>query len=93
MMTLSTPKRFQISLDGASVIDHGVELVHELGGKPRNYLQTVSIPDDDIQGNCGMRRLARLSDFGFKCQSGYRNRDTQYWVYVRQLSLQDVDLA
>lgn len=56
-------------------------LVHEMGGKPRNWLHEVSIEGWDTQG----RRI--LDGFGYKVNSGWMSNGEQMWLYNKPYPL------
>ncbi len=63
-------------------IDHGMELVHDFTGEPRNYLHEISIPKADVDG------IYCLIDAGYTQHHGYIAKDdTPMWVYVKQYPL------
>jgi hypothetical protein len=72
-------------------IDHGMNLVHEMGGKPRNYLHEVSIPE----GYC--TSSAYMQDAGYSKDYGYRKDGEQYWIWRKAYPLSvakwDTDLG
>jgi len=72
----------EIRLPFSSVVDHGLVLVHELDGSPRNYLHEVSIKDQDYDA----QEYAR--DAGYHLSHGWVDQDgQQYWVYRKSYPL------
>ena len=74
------------------VKDHGLKLVHEMGGKPRNYLHEVSVRKGSRHA------IELLQDGGYKEQSGWVSREddageggTEWWLYVKQYPLSVVE--
>jgi hypothetical protein len=72
----------------AGTIDHGMVLVHELGGKPRNYLHKVSVERTETQA------IRILQDGGYAQHSGWIDRPAQgggsgkaYWLYTKPYPL------
>jgi hypothetical protein len=72
----------------AGTIDHGMTLVHELGGKPRNYLHQVSVERTDTQA------IRLLQASGYAQHSGWIDRPAQgggtgnaYWLYCKPYPL------
>lgn len=76
---IQTP--IEIAIPFAEAVDHGMVLVHELGGKPRNYLHEVSIPE----GYC--TSSAYMQDAGYTKDYGYRKDGQQYWVWRKAFPL------
>lgn len=80
--TLKTPIEIQVPAFACpDVIDHGLTLVHEMGGEPRNYLHEVSIPAYSQSAE------SLVSDFGYAYSCGYYKDGRQYKVYLRQFGL------
>ena len=65
-------------------LDHGLTLVHEIGGTPRNYLHEVSVERGNVQA---MRLLA---DGGYEQTSGWieYHSKTAYWLYAKPYPLE-----
>jgi hypothetical protein len=64
-----------------TAIDHGLHLVHNMDGTPRNYLHEVSFKDDD--------RATRecLTKREYEYQYGFNRHGTQYWCWVKRFPL------
>ena len=71
----------EITVPFAEAIDHGMVLVHEMNGNPRNWLHEVSIPE----GYC--TSAAYMQDAGYSKDYGYRKDGEQYWVWRKAFPL------
>ena len=77
---MKTPSTLQIPVPIA--IDHGLSLVHDLGGNPMHYLHEVSFMQGDTVSE------SQLSQRGYKCRCGYRQHGQQYWTWAKRVSLE-----
>lgn len=59
------------------MVDHGLILAHELGGKPKHWVHEVSIPAE-----CRMSALT-LQDHGYKRTTGWMRSGRQMWVWLK----------
>ena len=81
---LDTPKSLRCPFECS---DHGLTIVHELTGKPRNYLHEVSVRE-------GASAEAFLKERGYTQHTGHVDKDGQSWTYIKQISLnQAAELA
>jgi hypothetical protein len=64
---LTTPVEIQIPVIG--VMDHGLALVHSIGGKPRNYLHEVSALRNHESA------IGYLTDAGYAYRCGWVAKD------------------
>ena len=78
--TIRTPIEIQTPFP-LRVKDHGLALVHDIAGKPRNWLHEVSVRDSDTQA------INYLADAGYSEHSGWRTDGTQWWVWVKAYPL------
>lgn len=60
--------------------DHGLELVHDMSGQPRNYLHQVSVV-------AGSEADAYCRDAGYRFSSGYPRGWVQMKVYTKEFPL------
>lgn len=67
-----------LKIDGS--LDHGMVLVHELGGKPSHFLHELSIPEF-----CSDVTERKANEAGYKIRSGWVDRT--YSVSPRQMWL------
>lgn len=77
--TIKTPVELNVPVKGVN--DHGLTLVHELGGTPRNYLHEVSAS----AGNTEAQNY--LLDAGYRQSHGYRVGGRQWWVWAKRFPL------
>lgn len=63
------------------VMDHGLSLVHDMGGEPRNYLHEVSFRDSD--------HVAKmlLADAGYQYRCGWIRDGRQMWTWTKRFPL------
>ena len=83
---MTTPDHLQMLKHGNfDSIDHGMNLVHDINGEPRNYLHEVSVPSKN--------HLERhiLATSGFQFHVGWYDRDGEHRSsYVREVRLSAV---
>lgn len=91
---IETPPHLRVDHIGclAGTSDMNLELVHDMHDRPSHWCHEVAIADQDIKGNMGSYRLARLSDAGFLYSRGFRGSDgRQWWVYNRRINLRHIE--
>jgi hypothetical protein len=73
----------EIEIPVAGVIDHGLELVHDITGADRNWLHEVSISDHNIDARQYLR------DAGYTLHRGWKHPEGgwQMWVWVKDFPL------
>src|SRR5260370_22279242 len=79
---LITP--LDITPPAAGIFDHGLTLVHEMGGAPRNYLHEVSFVDGDHRDT-----VRYLHGAGYSYRCGWRRREDgrQMWTFTKAFPL------
>ena len=76
---LKTP--IEIVTPLANVQDHGLSLVHEMGGAPRNYLHEVSVERQD------MNAIGYLLAAGYGQRCGWVKDGKSFWTYTKAFPL------
>lgn len=77
---IETPAEIVVPMTG--IADHGLKLVHEMGGKPRNYLHEVSIERHEQDA------IRFLDAAGYAQNSGWIGKDgRKYWLYTKSFPL------
>lgn len=74
---LDTPKALRCPFECS---DHGLTIVHELTGQPRNYLHEVSVRE-------GSQAEAFLKERAYTQHTGHLDKNVQVWTYVKQIGL------
>jgi hypothetical protein len=78
---LATPPEIRIPVIVDGMQDHGLHLVHEIGGKPRNYLHEVSIPHGHQEA------VGYLEAAGYNKARGWVKDGIQHWVWSKTYPL------
>ena len=62
------------------LVDCGLTLVHDLDGKPRNYLHEISVSDNP-------EAIRQLNRDGYERKSGHQKSGVQVWHFVKRFPL------
>jgi len=65
----------------AGIMDHGLTLVHEMGGAPRNYLHEVSIQRHEQDA------IRYLQSAGYAQRCGWVKEGKEFWTYCKPFPL------
>lgn len=76
---IKTPVEITVPMVG--IMDHGLSLVHEMGGKPRNYLHEVSIERWEQDA------IRYLESAGYAQRCGWVKDGKSYWTYGKPFPL------
>jgi hypothetical protein len=83
---IKTP--IDIAIPMVGIMDHGLSLVHEMGGAPRNYLHEVSVGRDEQDAI----RYLQAAGYAQRCgwvgsprSAGEKGRT--YWTYTKPFPL------
>ncbi len=78
---IKTP--IEIAIPMVDVQDHGLSLVHEIGGAPRNYLHEVSIGRDEQDAI----RFLQSAGYAQRCGWVRTSDGRKFWTYSKPFPL------
>jgi G:T-mismatch repair DNA endonuclease (very short patch repair protein) len=64
--------------------DHGLELVHDIKGNPRNWLHEVSVLADDEASIAALERIGYRVAYGWRCPKTMH----RYKVFQKKIPLE-----
>lgn len=84
---IKTPPEIEVPF--RDVIDHGLTLVHEIGGRPRNWLHEVSVPGtpDVVEDYLMLAGYSRNRGWTRDASEPGAKRREQFWVWVKAFPL------